>query len=139
MFRCNHCENYRDKSECREDPTSDYGNICEECADAYACEKEYGPQDIETLNSQRVYVEWKPVIVIPPCFTPLLLCHTDEPYSYIGVWNPELGAFCQLGTFNYRSKDAYIPLQLQPTHWMDIPDKVNCKHRKTKKEALAER
>jgi len=51
MFRCNHCEQYRDKSECCEDPTSDYGNICEECADAYACEIE----GVKTINHQEIY------------------------------------------------------------------------------------
>lgn len=39
MFRCDFCENYKDKSECREHPTNDYGNICEECEEEYKYEK----------------------------------------------------------------------------------------------------
>lgn len=36
MFRCDFCENYKDKSECREHPIDDYrGNICEECEEEY--------------------------------------------------------------------------------------------------------
>lgn len=40
MFRCDFCENYRDKSECRENPEDDCGNICEECADSYMEDKD---------------------------------------------------------------------------------------------------
>ena len=36
MFRCDFCEQYRDKSECRENPLDPYfGNICEECFEEY--------------------------------------------------------------------------------------------------------
>ncbi len=35
MFRCDACENHKDKSECREHPVYDSGMLCEECAELY--------------------------------------------------------------------------------------------------------
>ena len=35
MFRCDFCEEYRDKSECCANPTDDCGNICQECSYEY--------------------------------------------------------------------------------------------------------
>lgn len=40
MFRCDWCENYRDTSECIEDPTDPCGSACEECIDEHDANKE---------------------------------------------------------------------------------------------------
>jgi len=51
MFRCEFCENYRDKSECCENPEDpNYGNICEECADVYAWELLHPEECIEQAD-----------------------------------------------------------------------------------------
>ena len=40
MFRCDFCDNYKDKSECEENPTDTRSNICEDCLDEYHYETE---------------------------------------------------------------------------------------------------
>ena len=63
MFRCDFCENYKDKSECRQHPIEDArGNVCEECADEYEAdkyEKERGmTREEETLTNQQESNIW---------------------------------------------------------------------------------
>ena len=40
MFRGEWCENYREESECRENPEDDCGMICKECSEEWEYDKE---------------------------------------------------------------------------------------------------
>ncbi len=57
MFRCDWCENYRDKSESCENPKDDCGNICQECATEH--------EDLPTSDKSAPYCDPR---VNPPGF-----------------------------------------------------------------------